>query len=768
MIHVERLLLPPELQVGLREASDKVIARYRAFVSDPQKRFDVSRYDAWRPTREFLKQVFHGKCAYCESRVGATGADHVDHFRPKGNALGLDGQSHPFHYVWFANTWENLYLVCRTCNMNKGNQFPLEDETRRIKLEGPIWDERPLLLDPCQDWPEEHLAFEEDGRVRALSRRGEVSVQIYGLNRGELVDERKRVAEDLAFHIDAWDDSRAQVAGRLRRMIEASAPFAGFARQYLVRRATQMEKDGSGLVPYGLELEDLGELFYRQPNLKIAPEAVSTPTAALTQVSYLQSVEIHNFRGLRDFELDLGRPPRTWTMLLGENASGKSSVLQAIALALLGEKGLQEVAPHLDFDRLLTNGEGKGHIRLVLSSEPEIIELNLQRGTPPFFTKGGEGVPSLVLAYGATRLMPRDSAYAPRDPDRAAKRVGNLFNPYVPLRDADAWLFSLPPDLRNHAVPTLQDLLHLDEARKNPFLFEKGRVMVDMGCEVVSLDQLSSGYQAILALGTDIMEATPEGLRDKKDALGIVLIDEIDAHLHPRWKMEVVRILRETFPSLQFLASTHEPLCLRGLKDKEIALMRRDEDRTIEVVTDLPSPENLRVDQLLTSALFGLHTTLDPEIDKEFRIYYAIRAKRPGERSKEERDKLKELRVRLGRHGVLGYTRRDQIVYELIDAYLALSRTFRRNGVSRSRNAPRSGSWRSGAASGPGPRRSHDQGRAERGTTSSADGQGRCRNRGNKEGPGFLCPEREPGEILQVQSLQIRRGQTRAQEALPG
>jgi uncharacterized protein (TIGR02646 family) len=675
VIHVKRPPLPPELQVRLRKASDEVVARYRASVSDPQRRFDVRRYDAWRPTREFLKQVFHGKCAYCESRVSATGADHVDHFRPKGNALGLDGQSHPFHYVWLANTWENLYLVCQTCNMNKGNQFPLEDETERVKQEGRIGGERPLLLDPCLDWPEEHLSFEEDGRVRALSRRGEVSIQIYGLNRGELVDERKGIVEGLAFYTDAWEanpDDWARVAGQLRRMIEASAPFAGLARQCLVRRARAwMEENGSGFVPYALTPEDLGEFFDRQPSFEIASEVVSTPTAVLTQVSYLQSVKIHNFRGLRDFELDLGRPPRTWTMLLGENASGKSSVLQAIALALIGEKGLQEIAPHLDFDRLLTNGKKKGHIRLVLSSEPEIIELNFQRGTPPFFTKGNEGVPSLVLAYGATRLLPRGSAYVARDPDRAAKRVGNLFDPYVPLRNAAAWLFSLPPNLRDYAVPTLKDLLHLAEAKENSFVFKKGRVMVDMGCETVSLDQLSSGYQAILALGTDIMEATPEGLRDKKDALGIVLIDEIDAHLHPRWKMEVVRILREAFPSLQFFASTHEPLCLRGLKDKEIALMRRNEDGAIKVRTDLPSPENLRVDQLLTSALFGLHTTLDPEIDKEFRVYYAIRAKRPGERSQEEREKLKELRMRLGRHGVLGYTRRDQIVYELIDAYLA-------------------------------------------------------------------------------------------------
>lgn len=674
MIHVQRLSLPVELQERLHKASDQVRAQYRKFIGT-QLRFDIKRYDAWRPTREFLKQTFHGKCAYCESRVSATGADHVDHFRPKGNAVGLDGQSHPYHYVWLANTWENLYLVCQTCNMNKGNQFPLEDESKRVKLEGPVYGEEPLLLDPCQDWPEEHLFFEDDGIVSPLSRRGEVSIQIYGLNRADLVQERLGVARHLDFLIHSWElaPGRVQITDQLRWMIGASAAFAGLARQHLARWAKAWMATHSDAIPYDLEPDELAELlrYDRRQDPEVASAAPPAPAVVLTQVSYLQSVKIQNFRGLREFGLDLGHPPRTWTMLLGENASGKSSVLQAVALALLGEKGLREIAPHLDFDRMLTNGKDKGHVHLALTSEPRIIELNFQRGMLPFFTKGSEGVPSLVLAYGATRLLPRGSEYVPRGPDqKAAKRVGNLFDPYTPLSNAEGWLSSLK-DLFDDAVPTLKDLLHLSEVKGSSFEVKEGRVVVSTGYETVSLDQLSSGYQAILALGTDIMEATPAGLRDKQGALGIVLIDELDAHLHPRWKMEVVRILREAFPALQFFASTHEPLCLRGLKDKEVALMRRDEEGVIEVVTDLPSPENLRVDQLLTSALFGLHTTLDPEIDKDFRIYYAIRAKRPGERSEEERKKLKELRVKLGCHGVLGYTRRDQIVYELIDSYLA-------------------------------------------------------------------------------------------------
>jgi hypothetical protein len=147
-----------------------------------------------------------------------------------------------------------------------------------------------------------------------------------------------------------------------------------------------------------------------------------------------------------------------------------------------------------------------------------------------------------------------------------------------------------------------------------------------------------------------------------------VLLDELGTHLHPRWRMVIVESLGSAFSSMQFIATTHEPLCLRGLREGEIAVMRRD-GNDIRVLTDLPSPENLRIDQLLTSPFFGLHTTIDPDVDRRFQEYYDLLA--TADLSPELSERRDTLRDELTGFGVLGYTRRDQLMYEVVDRYLA-------------------------------------------------------------------------------------------------
>lgn len=147
------------------------------------------------------------------------------------------------------------------------------------------------------------------------------------------------------------------------------------------------------------------------------------------------------------------------------------------------------------------------------------------------------------------------------------------------------------------------------------------------------------------------------------------MIDELGAHLHPRWKMRIVSALRDVFPRVQFLASTHDPLCLRGLLDGEVTLLRRLPEGEIYRVEELPSVEGLRVDQLLTSEFFGLNTTFDPEVDKLFTRYYELKGK--WQLDEAEQQELGELQVELDRHRVLGRTRRERILLEAADDYLA-------------------------------------------------------------------------------------------------
>ncbi len=164
------------------------------------------------------------------------------------------------------------------------------------------------------------------------------------------------------------------------------------------------------------------------------------------------------------------------------------------------------------------------------------------------------------------------------------------------------------------------------------FLRENNQIVVESVGVRDTLEALSSGYQAVLALALDILSVLRRGWEDASSAEGIVLIDEIDAHLHPRWKMRIIQRLREVFPRLQFIATSHEPLTLRGLDRDEVAVLKRSLTGSVKIITaetdDLPSPRHMTVGQLLTSDYFGLHSAEDLEVDMLFEEYYGLLAAR--------------------------------------------------------------------------------------------------------------------------------------------
>jgi predicted ATP-binding protein involved in virulence len=188
----------------------------------------------------------------------------------------------------------------------------------------------------------------------------------------------------------------------------------------------------------------------------------------------------------------------------------------------------------------------------------------------------------------------------------------------------------------------------------------------------IPLSQASDGYKTIIALACDIIAGLGMGYSSIRSAYGLVLLDEIGAHLHPRWKMQVIKAFRNEFPNIQFIVSTHEPLCLRGLVENEVALIEKKND-DIKLTNIERNPSQYRVDQLLTSEFFGLHSTIDPVLDQHFQEYYSLLALPENERQ-EHQERIRELKKQLSKVGVLGYTRRDQVVYEIIDQYIAESK----------------------------------------------------------------------------------------------
>lgn len=604
-----------------------------------------------------LYELFCGKCAYCEQPV-EPGAAEIENFRPK------------VLYPWLTYDWNNLLLSCPVCNRNKGGRFPLADDLIRVSEPGAdIGREHALLIDPTTVDPEAHFTY-DSGRIVPRDPTdiiASTTIATLGLNRDALVRSRQSAIQRLK-------KANAKIWAAELALDQA---FLGTKRDFLRRGHPDL------LASLGLREVEAWS--------RTGPAPHPTPTEVST--ARVTRVEIHNVKAIDDLDYSPVTRPSTppeellldsdgisaltgWTTLLGENGSGKSSILQAIALALAGSEVGD--AEWLVGRRFLKRGKRKGHVRLTMSDgETLSMELERKRGAPREvavrFHRTHDAPRPFVRAYGATRLLPATAL----DLDRASKpdrvRIANLFDPFEPLLDAERWLTGLDEDAFGTASLTLKDLLGLDPHQL--ISLDDGELLVDGE----PLETMSAGYQTLVALACDLMAGVPGGLHDMHGASGIVILDEIGAHLHPSWKMRIVSRLRKAFPLLQFFVSTHEPLCLRSHSQGEVALVRREttvssngkRTRVVSLDTDLPSPAKLRVDQLLTSVHFGMASTIDPVVDAKFKTYYALLATPEIERTPGDEAQIRRLKTELQQYGVLGYTRRDQLLYEAIDQFVA-------------------------------------------------------------------------------------------------
>ena len=170
--------------------ASRELARMLAHLDDPDANskpsFEVYSDD---PVKLALYELFHTKCAYCETPLRGSGLRDVEHYRPKnqihpGGDLPVIKQG----YYWLAADWDNLLLSCPGCNRRnrkltlkpdgsfdfdadstgKLDRFPLRDEAQRITShlqDVANEDDARLLLNPCLDKPERHLRFDREGNV---------------------------------------------------------------------------------------------------------------------------------------------------------------------------------------------------------------------------------------------------------------------------------------------------------------------------------------------------------------------------------------------------------------------------------------------------------------------------------------------------------------------------------------------------------------------------------------------------------------------------
>ena len=721
MIRLERTAAPEVLSERAIVETDRTAEAFFAEETSAARRRSFD-FDFWPWLIEALipplAEMSHGRCCFCGRADGHEIDMRPHRLRPPQDAVAADGRTSRRHYWWLAYEWENLYLACGGCRKAQGSKFPTEKRRARVGTRSGLNErELPLVVDPAGQDPEPHFVYLDSGEVTWSDERGLITIETFDLNRPELIEGRRERIEWTKAEIR---EAASMLAGE-RRPLEfvdalidgysTEAPFAAVRRQFfnqwvqvrprkierILREVTQGEvvlESLSGslrrvtgrmksnlsrqLGPTELEkpldpeaLETLGEVLRQREPPMAAEESlpyepflpVQEKVPVYEESREIQRVEIHNFQGIDSMELQVtaGAGEGSWLMLLGENGAGKTAALKAIALTLMSTEDRERVLP--DPTPVLRHGERAGSVRVDLAGARNFREFHFGKGSEDHRSTGSQ-VPSLLAAYGATRLLPDDTVRR----DGSEPRTGSLFDPRFPLTHPGDWLSGLGVDQFDAVARGLHTILRLEDdeevRRDTQFGFtigsRRGRF---------SLANLSDGYRTMAILALDMMNLFIERWGRLEAAEGIVLIDEIGAHLHPRWQMKVVQTMRDTFPRVQFIATTHDPLCLRGLEDGEVVVLHRLGGRLIVQQEGLPSVGGLTVDQLLTSEHFGLFSTLDPGMEDTFERYYELLAS-PQLSAAEEED-LATYRHVLERAQQLGRTRRERLALEAVDEHLA-------------------------------------------------------------------------------------------------
>ncbi|CAN7609609.1 AAA family ATPase [Devosia sp. LjRoot3] len=255
------------------------------------------------------------------------------------------------------------------------------------------------------------------------------------------------------------------------------------------------------------------------------------------------------------------------------------------------------------------------------------------------------------------------------------RNVDTLFLPDRKISNPEPWLASLarrPPQVLSEVVSALRHVLQLD-GEFSHIEVPRGARGSDGICYInikktaadgsnfqirQRLSVASSGYRSILALVcalyAGLMEtAANDGISEADIALearnrvAIVLIDEIEAHLHPRWKLGVIEGLRRAFPNIMFIMTSHDPLCVRGMKQGEVVLLNRYQTgvskrpEAVEAVRLEQDFTRLTIEQLLTSELFQMFSTDDAEIDRAFAEVSVLLSKDKNDLSDQEANIVK-------------------------------------------------------------------------------------------------------------------------------
>ena len=383
----------------------------------------------------------------------------------------------------------------------------------------------------------------------------------------------------------------------------------------------------------------------------------------------LARVRLRDVRSIKSADIHFlsNGKPRKMTVFIGENGSGKSSILRAIAIGLCPQRQASGLISKLSGSFIRKNKKGNVAAQAVISldlADPDYPDRRYEIKTiietdesgQEFLTKELTPDPFpwdrvFVCGYGVNRGSTR---YSPLEEYKIEDAVRTLFSEDSGLLDPENVLrvFKLAQyengsktRVFKEAIAHLKKVFRLNS--NHAIQVNSDGVLVHGPWAPMPFHALGDGYRGTAGWLLDLLGRTfkaNQGLGEQ-GLEGIVFIDELDEHLHPSWQKQIVLELKRRLPGIQFICTTHSPLTILNCQHDEVLVCRLS-NAVGQVVSNLPGVSGRTADEILKGEWFGLSSTIDRRSEKLLEKYHKAVKQRASE---QDIGKLRSrLRDRLG------------------------------------------------------------------------------------------------------------------------
>jgi len=348
---------------------------------------------------------------------------------------------------------------------------------------------------------------------------------------------------------------------------------------------------------------------------------------------YIKEIEIRNIRSISDLKMTFTEPDEVgseagWHVLIGDNGSGKSSIVRSIALGFIGPVDVQalrlplitwirkdqeeaNIKITIHRDKIFDSPQRKRtykkpfDVTVLLSKEKSAgfeigrVELSKKKGDADPFKNIWSGDQGWFSAsFGPFRRFTggdKEWSKVYRSNPRAATHL-SVFGEDVALTESLEWLYHKKFqsfESNTSAIDTLDSLTRfvnegglLPHNAKLTNITSEGVFFKDGNGCAIDVTQLSDGFRSLLSMIFELIRQMIKAYGEQEvfrnvsngkmsiDVPGVVLIDEVDAHLHPTWQTRIGQWFTKYFPNIQFIVTTHSPLVCRACKREKRSIWR--------------------------------------------------------------------------------------------------------------------------------------------------------------------------------------------------